>query len=180
MPDDMHKISRAASRDVSIETRSRGGWLRVCRRAASEAGGSLVEFAIVLPVLLLIVTGVFTFGIALNNYLELTDAVGIGGRQLAISRGQTTDPCATAVSAIENAAPSLNPASYTSWTFVLNGTSYSGTSCSSSSTTTGAAGNLSQGKSAQVKVEYPCNLTVYGINYAPSCTLTAQITELVQ
>jgi len=144
-----------------------------------EEGGALVEMAMVLPMLMLIVTGIFAFGIALNNYLQLTDAVDTGARLLAISRGQTTDPCASVVSAIERGAPFLKPASL-SFTFVLNGTSYSGTSCSSSSTTTGAAGNLVQGTSAQVTVTYPCNLAVYGTNYAPHCTMVAQTTELVQ
>jgi len=132
-----------------------------------------------LPILLLIVTGIYTFGIALNNYLQLTDAVGISARLLAISRGQTTDPCSITTAAFYKAAPYLKTASL-SFTFVLNGTTYTGTSCSSSSTTTGAAGNLVQGQPAQVTVTYPCNLAVYGKNYAPSCTLTAQTTELEQ
>jgi Flp pilus assembly protein TadG len=144
-----------------------------------EDGGALIEMALVFPMLMLIVTAIFAFGIGLNNYLEMTNAVSIAGRQMAISRGQTTDPCAQAVTTIESAAPQLKPASLT-FSFVLNGTPYSGTSCSSSSTSTGAAGNLVQGASAQVTVTYPCNLAVYGRNYAPTCSLVAQTTELVQ
>lgn len=144
-----------------------------------EDGGALIEMALVFPMLMLIVTAIFAFGIGLNNYLELTDAVSTGARLLAISRGQTTDPCATVVTALEHAAPLLKPANL-AFTFVLNGTTYTGASCSSSSTTTGAAGNLVQGGTAQVTVTYPCNLAVYGRNYAPSCTLVAQTTELVQ
>lgn len=156
------------------------GWIGLQSPDASrEEGNALVEMALVIPILMLIVTALFAFGIGLNNYLELTDAVSIAARQMAISRGQTTDPCAQAVTTIERAAPQLKPASLT-FTFVLNGTSYPGTSCSSSTTTTGAAGNLVQGASAQMTVTYPCNLAVYGRNYAPSCTLTAQTTELVQ
>jgi Flp pilus assembly protein TadG len=139
----------------------------------------LVELALVMPILLIILTGIFAFGIAMNNYLELTDSVAIGARFLAVSRGQTTDPCANGVAAIEKAAPYLKPASL-SFTFVLNGTSYSGTSCSSASTSTGAAGNLVQGGNVQVTATYPCNLAIYGKNYSPSCTLTAQTTEIVQ
>jgi Flp pilus assembly protein TadG len=166
-----------------VYTARKRGWLRswfgARSSAAADEGGALVEMAVTLPVLLLIVTGIFTFGLALNNYLELTDAVGISARLLAISRGQTTDPCATTTAAFYKAAPYLKTTSL-SFTFVLNGTSYTGASCSSSSTTTGAAGNLVQGQAAQVTVTYPCNLAVYGKNYAPSCTLTAQTTELVQ
>lgn len=147
--------------------------------ANAESGGTLVETALVLPILLVIVTGIFSFGITLNNYLELTDGVGISARALAISRGQTTDPCATTVAIFQKATPLLKPAS-TSYTFILNGTTYTGTSCSSPSTTTGAAGNLVQGSSAQMTVTYPCNLTVYNKNYASLCTLSSQTTELVQ
>jgi len=139
----------------------------------------MVELAMVLPIMLLLVTAIFAFGITLNNYLELTNAVSTGAQLLAISRGQTTDPCATTVAAVYGAAPFLKTANL-SFTFVLNTTTYTGTSCSSTSTTTGAAGNLIQGDPAQVTVSYPCSLSVYGHNYAPTCSLVARTTELVQ
>jgi Flp pilus assembly protein TadG len=148
-------------------------------RACSDEGQSLIEFALCLPLLLLIVTGILSFGITINNYIMLTDATNVGARQLAISRGQGTDPCATVASAIYAAAPVLTPAKFT-LTFVLNGTSYSGASCSSTSSTTGAAGNLQQGTAAKVTAVYPCSLSVYGANFAPGCMLQAQTTELVQ
>jgi len=149
-------------------------------RTSGGGGQALLEFALCPPMLLLIVTGIMTFGIALNSYIELTGAVSIGARLLAVSRGQTTDPCATTATAVYNAAPFLTPTSNMKFTFVLNGTKYSGASCSSTSTTTGAAGNLVQGQPAQVTATYPCNVSVYGFNFAPTCTMTAQTTELVQ
>jgi len=164
---------------VGAEPRTPGARIRARLLSSTDEGQSLVEFAVCLPVLLLVVTGMCTFGIALNNYLELTDAVSTGSRLLAISRGQTTDPCATTSTAIYAAAPFLKKANYT-FSFVLNGVTYSGISCSSGSTTTGAAGNLLQGTSAQVTVSYPCSLLVYGANLAPDCSLKAQTTELVQ
>ena len=148
-------------------------WLR------DDHGQAAVELALCLPVLLLVVTGITAFGLVLVNDQVLNNATSVGAQQLAISRGQTTDPCATLVSAVEAAAPNLKPANLT-FAFVLNGVSYSGTSCSSASTSTGAAGNLVQGKSAQVTVTYPCSLAVYKANYAPNCSLQAQATELVQ
>ena len=141
---------------------------------SGDRGQSLVEFALTLPVMLLIVTGLMAFGITINNYLQLTDATSVGARQLAISRG-TSDPCATASSAIYAAAPLLTKTSYT-FKFTLNGTSYPGTTCNSA----GAAANLSQGSTATVLVTYPCNLKVYGSTIIPSCILTAQTAELVQ
>jgi Flp pilus assembly protein TadG len=144
-----------------------------------EQGQSLVEFALSLPVMLLIVTGIASFGIAMNQYLMLTNATNSAARQLAINRGLTTDPCQLASSTVYGAAPLLTQASL-SFTLVLNGTTYSGTSCSSSNTTTGAAGNLSQGSTAKITVTYPCVLQVYGKNLIPSCVLTAQDSELVE
>lgn len=139
----------------------------------------MVEFALVLPVFLLVVTGIFAFGITYNNWLVLTDATSVGGRTVAISRGNTLDPCSTAATAIQGAAPGLNLKNIT-YAFVIGGTNYSGSSCSSSSTTTGAAGNLIQGGSIQLTVTYPCSLVVYGKNLVPGCTLQAVVKELVQ
>jgi Flp pilus assembly protein TadG len=148
-------------------------------RRLTEDGQAMVEMALVLPVLLLVVTGILTFGLAFNNYILLTEAASVGARTLAISRGETTDPCATAASAIYAAAPLLVPANL-SFTFVLNGKSYQGASCNSGSSTTGAAGNLKQGSSARLTVSYPCSLVVYGNDFAPNCSLKTQVAELVQ
>ena len=176
--DNMHvPTTHAPSQGPGILVRLRED--RIARLREDHDGQSLIESALIFPVLLLIVTGVLAFGLAFNNYIALTNAVGVGARQLAISRGQTLDPCSTASTAISGAAPLLKSSSI-SYTFTLNGTGYTGTSCSSSSSTTGAAGNLVQGKGATVAVTYPCSLVVYKINLVPGCTLNAQITELVQ
>ena len=115
----------------------------------------------------------------MNNYLQLTDGVNIGARQLAISRGQTTDPCSTASAAVISAASLLKSSNLT-FKLTLNGTSYTGTTCSSSSTTTGAAGNLVQGTTATLLVTYPCSLKVYGSTLVSTCMLTSQTSEMVQ
>jgi Flp pilus assembly protein TadG len=146
----------------------------------SEADGqALVEVAVTLPVLLLLITGIFTFGVYINNNMELTNAVSNGARVLSVSRGLTTDPCATTASAVSSSAPTLN-LSQMNFSFVLNGVSYTGQSCSSSSTSSGAAGNLVQGQPVTVTVTYPCSLAVYGHNYSPTCSLTTKTTELTQ
>ena len=61
-------------------------------RGLAQDGQAMVEMALVLPVLLLVVTGILTFGLAFNNYILLTEATSVGARTLAISRGGTTDP----------------------------------------------------------------------------------------
>lgn len=159
--------------------------IRVCLGVTSDEGQSLLEFALCAPILLLIVTGISTFGLALNNYLVMTNAVGTSVQNLAMSRGNTLDPCHDTASAFVNASPNLN-SSKLKFSFVLNGVSYgtytglSASTCSSGSTSTGAAGNLKEGQSVQVTVSYPCNLSVYGRNYLSSCNLLVQTAEIVQ
>jgi Flp pilus assembly protein TadG len=142
------------------------------RLAKGTEGGALVEFAMVLPMMLVIVTGIFFLGIALTLYLQLTNATDIGARLLSVSRGQTTDPCSTASAAVEAAAPNLSTSGLT-FSYVLNGQSYSGTTC------TAGAAFLVQGTSAQLKVTYPVHLGIYGLGWN-TITLNAQTTELVQ
>lgn len=145
-----------------------------------DQGSALVEFAMILPMLLLLTTGTLVFGVAMNNYLQLNNAVSVGARTLAINGGMTLDPCATASTAIINAAPTLN-ASQLTFQFSLNGNAYSGTSCGSSSLSTGAAANLASGTTGTVTVTYPLNLSVFGNKYsADNAVLSASATELVQ
>jgi Flp pilus assembly protein TadG len=150
-----------------------------------EDGQSLVEFALCLPPLLLLMTGIFACGIAIAHYVMLTNAAAAGAQQLSVSRGQLAspsfDPCATAVSAVEAAAPTLSGSSM-KFAFVLDGTSYASntTSCSSTSQTSGAAALLVSGQAVTVTVTYPCTLAVYKANNFPNCVLTAKASEVVQ
>ncbi len=149
-------------------------------RSREDSGSSMIEIALCLPVLLMVALGITSFGVAMNNYLLLNESSSVAARQLAISRGQTLDPCAFTSSAVYAAAPTLTKSNLT-FTYTLNGTKYTGTTCSSASMTTGAAGNLVQGSTATVQVSYPCTLMIYNTNYAPNgCKLSAQTTELVQ
>jgi len=132
----------------------------------------LIEFTLVMPILLLTMTGMVSFGLALRNDLVLTNAVNTGAQLLAFSRGQTTDPCATAYTAISGAAPSLT--SGLSLTFVINGSTYTATN-----TCAAGAANMVQGASASITATYPCALGVFGENFA-GCKLQSQVTEFIQ
>ncbi len=59
----------------------------------------MTEFAIVLPILCLLLLGIAQLGIAFNNYLTLTDAVRRGARVAAVSRlaSNPTQACQDAV-----------------------------------------------------------------------------------
>jgi Flp pilus assembly protein TadG len=67
----------------------------------------MVEFAIVLPILAILLFGILQFGILFNNYLTLTDAVRSGARQAAVSR-EYTDPAGTTTTAVRTSAADLN------------------------------------------------------------------------
>ena len=167
-----HAVSGGVDQPTTSQTRVKILPGREWATKGTKRGQSLIEFTLVMPALLLIVTGMVSFGFALHNDLVLTNAVSTGAQLLAFSRGQTTDPCATAYSAISTAAPSLTTG--LSLTFVINGTTYSATT----SCTAGAA-NMVQGASAQVTGTYPCTLAVVGMSFSP-CSLKSQITEFIQ
>jgi Flp pilus assembly protein TadG len=73
----------------------------------SEQGQTMTEFALVLPVLALLLFAVIQFGIVFNNYVTLTDATRAGARKAAVSR-QTTNPVGNAVAAVRASAKDLN------------------------------------------------------------------------
>ncbi len=50
----------------------------------SEKGASAVEFALILPILIMLVFGIFQFGIAYNNYITITHAAREGARRAAV------------------------------------------------------------------------------------------------
>ena len=93
--------------------------------ARGEQGSALVEMALVMPVMLMMLTGIFSFSVVLYQKLQLGEAVSNAGRVMALERGDT-DPCATTASAIYAAAPALAKANLT-LTFTLGGTNTSGT-----------------------------------------------------
>jgi Flp pilus assembly protein TadG len=73
----------------------------------SERGQTMTEFAMVLPLLLVLLLGVIQFGIAFNNYVTLTDAVRAASRKAAVSR-ESGDPVGACATAASNAAGDLD------------------------------------------------------------------------
>jgi Flp pilus assembly protein TadG len=72
-----------------------------------EQGQAATEFALVLPLLALLLFGVIQFGIVFRNYLTVTDAVRTGSRVAAVSR-QYPDRVARTQNAVRNAARDLS------------------------------------------------------------------------
>jgi Flp pilus assembly protein TadG len=69
------------------------------RHIRGEQGQTAVEFALVLPLLCVILLGILQFGIAFNHYETLTDASRVGARKAITVRvgGATVDEAKTAV-----------------------------------------------------------------------------------
>lgn len=164
---------------TTMRVRGMAAWLCKAMRGA-EQGSALVEFAMVTPMILILTTGIMIFGIAMNNYLALTNAVSIGARTVAVDAGLTLDPCSVASTAIINASPALKSSSL-KFSYTFNGVATSGTTCASTSVSSGMAGNLASGSTVTVTATYPLNLSVFGTKYTTStAVLSATSTEMVQ
>jgi Flp pilus assembly protein TadG len=79
-------------------------------RISDEQGQTMAEFAVVLPILVVLLFGIVQFGILFNNYVTLTDAARAGARAAAVSR-QASDPVGTADAAVRASASGLNQGS---------------------------------------------------------------------
>src|SRR6266516_4841154 len=59
---------------------------RIRRPFRSQRGQSMVEFAIIVPLLLDVLLGIVQFGVVYNNWVSLTDGARAGARKAAVSR----------------------------------------------------------------------------------------------
>lgn len=150
----------------------------------SDEGGALVEFALVLPMMMVLITGMFSFGMVLNNYMVLTTSIGNGSRALALSRGQTTpalaasDPCAYAVQVAQTSGPMLNPKGM-SFNVAWTTTSSAGVTTTTKYTNSCPGLSLNQGDTVQVSGSYPVNIFLYGWKPA-ALNMTSAASDLVE
>lgn len=122
----------------------------------NERGQTLVEFALVLPILSLLLLGVIQFGVAFNNYITLTDAVRAGARKGAVGR-HLQNPQAAVDQSVRNAATDLKSSDLqisinSSWT---------------------------QGSDVTVTATYPYNINLLGV-VVKSGRLSSSTTERVE
>ncbi len=139
---------------LSPKMRARGRWFA---RPRGEEGSSLFEFALVMPLLSMLLVGITLGGITFYDYVTLSEAVAVGARSLATNSG-IAGPCTTATTALTNAATSLKTSAITV------SISFPSTNTHSDSCTT-----LYGADSVMVNATYPCNMTVpfTGINLCP-------------
>jgi Flp pilus assembly protein TadG len=79
---------------------------RTKNNIANENGQTVAEFALMLPLLMIILLAIIQFGILFKNYLDLTDAVRAGSRRAVVMR---IDPgrVQKTKDAVKRAAPDL-------------------------------------------------------------------------
>jgi Flp pilus assembly protein TadG len=126
------------------------------RRIRDEQGQTMVEFALALPVLLLILFAVIQFGIVYNNYVTLTDASRAGARKAITSR-HSDDPEGDTVAAVENSATGLDLGDLD----------------------VAVSGTFEHGEDVTVTATYPYEIDLLGFVVA-SGDLTAETTERVE
>ena len=139
----------------------------------NDTGAAAVEFALVLPVLLMILFAITAYGVVFNNYIQLSNGVRAVSRVFAAGRGSTT-PLTTATNAFASSAPSM-PGT-TTFTFKVNGTA-----CATDAACVALLTSSSVGQPAAVTASNnTCDLRVMGVNYAPGCSLSFTTTEIVE
>jgi Flp pilus assembly protein TadG len=155
-----------------------------CFLVADSDGSALVEMAVILPMMMLLITGTCSLGVVLNNYLVLTNATQNGAMQMAVSAGQTgLDPCQLAASNIAATSPALNAANIT-YTFYFSGAPSGQTQVgpftgTTASTCTGDAQYMTADSTVSVTTNYPVQLMIFG--WSPvNMTLQTTTAELAQ
>lgn len=136
----------------------------VWRRLPQDARGvAAVEFAILVTLLMMILMGIVQFGIAINNYMTLTNAAEAGAQTLSQGRGTST-PYTAASNAMQAAAGGM-------WSAITGASLMhmyvNGTECTTDTAcSTALAGTANQNESASVTLSYPCSIIILGHNYA--------------
>ena len=117
----------------------------------------MVEFALVVPILCVVLFGILQFGALYNDYVTLTDATRVGARKAATARHET-NPEAAAEAAARNSAQGLDP---------------------SELDITVSATAWEHGESVTVEGTYPYEIDLLGFVVA-SGDLTSETTERVE
>jgi len=118
----------------------------------------MVEFAVIVPILLVVLLGIMQLGVVYNNWVALTDAARAGARKGAVCRSGCSPNATTATTnAVKNSASDLNQSKLSvtvtsSWT---------------------------QGSDVTVSASYPWSVNIMGVVVA-SGTMTAKTTERVE
>lgn len=127
-------------------------------RLRDEAGQALVEFVLALPPLLLLLVAILQFGMAMNDYVVVSDAARAGARKASVSR-KVEAPAGAAETAARRSASELNQDALD--VHVTPG------------------GGWRRGDPVKVRVAYPYKVDVFGLVLKQG-TMTFETTARVQ
>jgi Flp pilus assembly protein TadG len=165
----------ASASKASCKSRCAGFRLQASLHTDDE-GSNLVEFALILPFLLVFLMGIFWIGLALSNKQALTAAVGIAAAQLSQSRGITSDPCVSTLAVIHRAAPQLNMLNVTV-SLTMNGSN----SCTASDLNLASPGSVTVAATYNTPFKIPMLSSGSGAPWIAitwiSVPITATVTE---
>lgn len=118
----------------------------------------MTEFALVLPILALLLFGIIQFGIVFNNYVQLTDATRAGARKAAVSRHNPNPRGDCIAAVVQSVGPNMR------------------TEVQSSAT---CESTWEPGADVTVSASYPYSISLLGL-FSKSGRLTSTTTERVE
>jgi Flp pilus assembly protein TadG len=124
---------------------------------SGEEGNALVELAFVAPIVMLLLTGVASFSMALYSYQQLGYAVSAAAQQVGAEQGLISDPCATLESDVTTELPSWTVSKFTFTAVITDstGTAHTfGPTAGSSFSCTSGAGDMALNEPMSVTVSY--------------------------
>ena len=161
---------------------------RLLEVARDCTGTVFLEFALVLPVLLLVAFGITQFGLIFYHYTLVTNAAAAGTRQLSVSY-QDPHPYCDTINTIINASGGLGgtpgttsscPSTFTITLAVDGGTCTSDSTCSSLLN----AAHTHPPQPATVTVQFPCAGNLIAVPnfdiHLGVCPLTSTIQTVVE
>ncbi len=135
-------------------------------RVRGDEGQTLVEFALVLPVLLLLIIGILDFGLGLQNYVALGNAVREAAREASVHGSGASVPW----------GPAANDANVTA---AVRGRAVGLVSSAIGVTSSWPAGNNAEGSEVVVSASYTFKPVAFqflgGISLSLSSTTRARI-----
>lgn len=155
---------------------------------AKEDGSQLVEMAVVAPILLVILTGMASFGLALYSQQQLGLAAANAVQAIATGTSLITDPCATAATDVAASLPQWNAAniSYVLTIYTKSTTSVTASGTGSSFSCKSDAADLTTFQPVTLKVTYPYSWfpiftwAKYGSTFVPSGSLSTTQAAMAQ
>jgi len=154
----------------------------------NEEGSQLVEMAVVAPLLLIILTGMASFGMALYSQQQLGLAAANAVQAVATGTSLISDPCATVESDVTKSLPQWTAANitYTLTIYTKSTSSVVATGTGTSFSCTSDAVDLTTFQPVVLKVSYPYSWfpifqwAKYGTSFTPSGSLSTTQAAMAQ